>query len=218
MELVDLVAPSHTALLISEMQRGIIGDLAGPVVGQLAAVVREHDVVGRLSALAAGARTHGVPVVHATMQHRPDRVGMRINTPLMAVSSRNPDHMLVGSPAAEIVPELRPEPGDVVHDRKHGLSPFTGTDLDAILRSLDIQTVVIGGVSRNLAVLGTAIEAANLGYRIAVLRDGTAGVPEPFAEDMLRYVFALLGACPTVDDVLAAWAQATTEQTRGGDQ
>jgi biuret amidohydrolase len=219
MELAELVAPSHTALLISEMQRGIAGDLAGPVVGALADVVRERDVVGRLRDLAGGARAHGVPVVHATLQYRPGRVGVRINTPLMAVTLRDPEHMLEGTPATEIVPELGPEPGDVVAGRRHGMSAFTGTDLDTILRSLDVRTVVIGGVSLNEAVFGCAIEAVNLGYRVAVLRDGTAGLPEDFAEDMFRHVYNLLGAIPTVDAVLAAWAEApTTEPTDGGDR
>ncbi|MCU1614987.1 MAG: hypothetical protein JWO98_2527 [Frankiales bacterium] len=220
MELADLVAPSHTAFLISEMQRGIIGDLAGPVVAELAAAVRERDVVGRLRTLADGARAQRVPVVHATIQYRPNRVGVRISSPLMAVTLRNPDHMLVGSAEAEILPELGPEPGDIVHDRRHGMSAFTGTDLDMILRSLDVRTLVIGGVSLNEAVFGTALEAVNLGYSVAILRDGTVGVPQHFADDMFRYVFSLLGALPTVDDVLAAWATtagtAPTEPSNGG--
>jgi nicotinamidase-related amidase len=223
MELADLVAPSQTAFLISEMQRGIIGDLAGPVVAELAAAVRDRDVPGRLRTLAEGARRHGVPVVHATLQYRRNHVGVRISSPLMAVSMRNPEHLLVGSPEADIIPELRPEPGDIIHDRKHGMSAFTGTDLDMILRSLDIRTLVLGGVSLNEAVFGTALEAVNLGYSVAILRDGTVGVPQHFVDDMYRYVFSLLGALPTVDDVLAAWDlaprdAAPTGPRNGGDR
>jgi nicotinamidase-related amidase len=216
MRLVDLIAPAHTAVVISEMQRGIVGDLAGPALGELVAAVRERDAVGRLRTLAAGARQHGVPVVHATLQYRKDRVGVRINTPLMAITLRNPDHMLEGSPSAEIIPELGPEPGDIVHDRRHGMSAFTGTDLDSILRSLDVRTLVIGGVSLNEAIIGMAIEAVNLGYSVAIVRDASVGMPQQFAEDMLRHAFSLLGALPTVDDVLAAWADAPAASTSGG--
>ena len=219
MDLADLVAPSHSALLISEMQRGIAGDLAGPLVAGLADAVRDRGVAGRLRDLAQGARAHGVPVVHATLQYRPGRVGVRINTPLMAVMLRDPGHMLEGTPQTEIVPELAPEPGDIVAARRHGMSAFTGTDLDTILRSLDVRTVVIGGVSLNEAVFGCAIEAVNLGYRVAILRDGTAGLPQDFAEDMFRHVYNLLGAIPTVDAVLAAWAEAPPSRpTNGGDR
>jgi biuret amidohydrolase len=216
MELVDLVDPAHTAVVISEMQRGIVGDLAGPALGALATAVRDRDVVSRLATLAAGAREHGVPVVHATIQYRRSRVGIRINTPLMAVTLKDPDFMAEGSPEAEIVPELGPEPGDIVHDRRHGMSAFTGTDLDMILRSLDVRTLLIGGVSLNEAVIGMAIEAVNLGYSIAVVPDGAVGLPQHFADDMLRYAFSLLGALPTVDDVLAAWAKNPVDTTSNG--
>jgi biuret amidohydrolase len=216
MELVDLIAPSHTAFVISEMQRGIVGDLAGPALAELARAVREQDTVGRLRALADGARQHGIPVVHATIQYRRSRVGIRINTPLMAVTLKDPDFMAEGSPEAEVIPELGPEPGDIVHDRRHGMSAFTGTDLDMILRSLDVRTIVIGGVSLNEAIIGMAIEAVNLGYRVAVVRDAAVGLPRQFAEDMLRHAYNLLGPTPAVDDVLAAWAKAPTPQTDGG--
>jgi nicotinamidase-related amidase len=107
------------------------------------------------------------------------------------------------------------------------MSAFTGTDLDMILRSLDVRTLVIGGVSLNEAVFGTALEAVNLGYSVAIVRDASVGMPQQFAEDMLRHAFSLLGALPTVDDVLAAWASgpatpispatpASAAQTHGG--
>jgi nicotinamidase-related amidase len=206
MELADLIHPSHTAVVVSEMQRGIIGDLALPATRDLVNAVREADLPGRLSTLADGARRSGVTVVHATLQFRPRHVGVRINTPLLAVTlGHDPDYLQEGSPAAEIVPELAPQPEDVVHARRHGMSAFAGTDLDMVLRSLDVRTLVIGGVSLNEAVLGMAIEAVNLGYSVAVVRDAVAGLPVSFAQDMLRYAVALLGATPTVAEVLDAW-------------
>jgi biuret amidohydrolase len=206
MELADLVRPAQAAVVISEMQRGIVGDLAPPATAELVDAVRAADLPGRIAALADGARTCGVPVVHATLQFRARHVGTRINTPLMAVTlGRDPGHLRAGTPAAEIIPELAPHPDDVVHARHHGMSAFTGTDLDAVLRSLDVRTLVIVGVSVNEAVIGMAIEAVNLGYRVAVVRDAVLGLPVSFAEDMLRYAVRLLGATPTVDEVLAAW-------------
>lgn len=206
MELAELVRPSHTAMVVSEMQRGIVGDLAPAATAELTAAVRSADLTGQIARLADGARGCGVPVVHATLQFRAGHVGTRINTPLMAVTlGRDPGHLRAGTPPAEVVPELAPHPDDVVHARHHGMSAFTGTDLDAILRSLDVRTLVITGVSVNEAVIGMAIEAVNLGYRVAVVRDAVLGLPTSFAQDVLRYAVRLLGATPTVDDVLTAW-------------
>lgn len=205
MQLATLVDPAHTAVLVSEMQRGIAGDLATGPLAVLATAVREHGVADALATLLDGARRAGVDVVHATIQYRPDRAGVSMNTPFLAVSLRDPDHLLVGSDQAEVMPELGPAPTDIVHARTHGMSAFTGTDLDVILRSRGIRTLVIGGVSLNEAIIGAAIEAANLGYRLVILRDGSLGVPYQFGEDMLRHAFALLGTVTTTTAVLEAW-------------
>ncbi|WP_299950586.1 cysteine hydrolase family protein [uncultured Modestobacter sp.] len=212
MQLAQLVDPAHTAVLVSEMQRGISGDLAAGPLGVLSTAVRDHGVVDALARLLDGARSAGAMVVHATIQYRRDRAGVTLNTPFLASSLRNPEHMLVGSDEAQVMPELGPAPADIVHARTHGLSAFTGTDLDAILRSRDIRTLVIGGVSLNEAIIGGAIEAANLGYRLVVLRDACLGVPHQFGEDMLRYAFALLGTVTTTTAVLEAWQPATAAQ------
>jgi len=207
-ELADLVDPSQAAVVVSEMQRGIVGDLAPPATRELGEAVRAAGLTGQLAALTAAARGAGAPVVHATLQFRPRHVGTRINTPLMAVTlGRDPGYLRAGSPAAEIVPELAPAPDDVVHARHHGMSAFAGTDFDMVLRSLGVRTLVIGGVSLNEAVLGMAIEAVNLGYRVVVVRDAVLGLPVSFARDLLRYAVALLGATPTVAEVAALWKE-----------
>ena len=54
-------------------------------------------------------------------------------------------------------------------------------------------------------IIGMAIEAVNLGYRVAVLSDGVSGLPAEFVDDMLRHSLRLLGPTPTTQDVLAAW-------------
>jgi nicotinamidase-related amidase len=88
------------------------------------------------------------------------------------------------------------------------MSAFTGTELDPILRSLDIKTLVIAGISLNEAVIGMAIEAVNIGYRVVIPRDAVMGLPETFASDMLRYAFALLGKVTTVEEIVACWERA----------
>ncbi len=201
----ELVDPAHTAVVISEMQRGIVGDLARPPMLEMQQAVITHGVIPAIARLANAARTGGARVVHATLQFRADRAGVRIVTPLMAVTMKDPDYLLVGSAEAEIVPELGPDPRDIVAGRIHGMSAFTGTELDPILRSLDVKTLVIAGISLNEAVIGLAIEAVNIGYRIVVPRDAVMGLPETFAADMLRYAFALLGKVVTVDEVIACW-------------
>ncbi len=106
-------------------------------------------------------------MVHATAELRADRAGLSINNPMMAHVVKNPGQVLQGTPAADVCPELGPAPEDIVCRRIHGLTPFTGTELDAILRNLGARTLVPVGVSVNEALLGLCLSAADLGYRIA---------------------------------------------------
>jgi nicotinamidase-related amidase len=202
-ELSDLAAPGTCAVLTQEIQRGVVGDLSS--FPQLAEAARQVGVVPNTARLLAAARARNVPVVHCTAEFRPDRAGSSVNCSLIAAMVRNPDHLLVGTPAAELITELGPEPGDLVSSRLHGVSPFTGTALDTWLRSLGVGTVVATGVSVNLGVLGLAIEAVNLGYRVVVPRDTVAGVPRAYADALLDTTFPLISTLTTVDELVAAW-------------
>jgi nicotinamidase-related amidase len=202
-DLVEMVAPRHTAMLTMEMQRGIVGDLA--VIPDLAEEVASQRVIENAARLAGAARGAGVRVVHCTAEFRADRAGSAVNAPMLAVMMRGPGHLVVGSAPAQVVDELGPDPSDIVASRRHGISPFTGTDLDAILRNLGIATVVATGVSVNLGVLGLAIEAVNLGYRVAVVTDAVAGVPRDYGRAVMANTLALVATRVTVDDLIAAW-------------
>jgi biuret amidohydrolase len=206
MELAELIEPSSTAVLVSEMQRGIAGDRVHSTLTMLSDAVAETDLVGNIARLLDGARESGTRVVHATLQFRRDRAGVKIVSPLMAVSMKDPEHMLIGSEDAQIIPALGPHESDIVAARIHGMSAFSGTELDAILRSLDIKNLIIVGVSLNEAIIGASIEAVNLGYRVVIARDAALGLPASFAADMLKYAYALLAKITTVDEILAAWA------------
>ena len=94
---------------------------------------------------------------------------------------------------------------DLVVPRLHGVSPFTGTSLDAALRNLGVTTVIATGVSVNLAVLGLCIEAVNLGYQVVLATDAVAGVPRDYADAVIENTLALLATRATVDDIIGAW-------------
>ncbi|HEX3980473.1 MAG TPA: cysteine hydrolase [Acidimicrobiales bacterium] len=202
-ELSDLAAPGTCAVLTQEIQRGVVGDLSS--FPQLAEAARQVGVVPNTARLLAAARARNVPVVHCTAEFRPDRAGSTVNCSLIAAMVRNPEHLLVGTTPAELIAELGPEPGDLVSSRLHGVSPFTGTALDTWLRNLGVGTVVATGVSVNLGVLGLAIEAVNLGYRVVVPRDTVAGVPRAYADAVLDTTFPLISTLTTVDELVAAW-------------
>lgn len=129
-----------------------------------------------------------------------------MNTPLTASLARLPGQILAGSEAVDLVPELGDTSGDLTSVRRHGLTPFTGTDLDPLLRSMGMTTVVACGVSLNVGVLGLCLSAADLGYRVVVPVDAVVGVPASYGDDVLRNTIAMLATLTTVDELLADWA------------
>lgn len=191
-DLVTMAAPGRTAVLVMEMQRGVVGDLSK--FPDLANVCLRNGVISNTRALLEGARGAGVPVVHCTAAFRADRAGSHTNnSPFITALLRDPGHMLEGTGAVEVLPELR-DPADLESRRGHGFSPFTGTSLDMLLRSLGVSTVVAAGVSLNLGIPGLALEAVNLGYRVAVVVDAVAGVPEEYASAVLANTVSLLAS------------------------
>jgi nicotinamidase-related amidase len=205
----ELVDPRHTAVVTSEVQNGVVGEPSAlPALAEAA-----RPMVSRLAVLCAAARRGGVPVIHATAARRADGAGSNTNARLFLGVRRSPVALLPGSPAAEVVPELGPEPEDLVLSRLHGLNPMAGTDLDPILRNLGVTTIVVTGVSVNVAVTNLVMDAVNLGYQVVLPRDAVCGIPAAYADAVIDNTLALLATLTTVDDLVAAWATSHPEAT-----
>lgn len=130
-----------------------------------------------------------------------------MNAPLISALLKRPGHMLEGTDAVELVPGLGAADDDLVSHRRHGVSPFTGTSLDATLRAMGTSTVVAAGVSLNLAIVGLSIEAVNLGYRVVVATDAVAGVPDDYASAVLSQTMPLVARLATVDEIASALSE-----------
>ena len=201
--LAEIAAVGKVAVLTMEMQRGVIGDLA--VIRALADVVASEGIPKRLGALVAGARAAGVPVVHCRAAFRRDRKGSFFNIPLVNRMLEDPDYLVLGEPAADVIPELGPDPGDLDTVRTHGMSPFHGTNLDMALRSLGVETVVATGVSLNVGIPGVVIEALNHGYHVVHATDCVAGYPMEYAKQVVDHGLARITTRATAGELLELW-------------
>lgn len=208
----DLVDPATTAVLTCEMQRAIIGDRAIDRV--LPDVAAKAGILTAGSRLVTAARSVGAKVVHNTYGVRADRAGVAVNTRAMAAAIKHGQLILDGTPDVEVVPELGPEPEDIVLQRIHGYTPFTGTELDSVLRNMGIRTVIPIGVSLNECVLGTCLSAADLGYRIVLPVDGVVAVPPEYGEQVIRHSIAMIATISTVAEVVDAWTTTTAAARR----
>jgi biuret amidohydrolase len=202
-DLTQLVAPGHTALVLQEVQQGVVGEPS--VLPALAEEAARVGLIEHCAALAAAARTVGVPVVHCTAETRADRKGANRNARLFVGLEKGPNAITPGTAAVLPPPEVGVDPSDLLLPRLHGVGPMTGTQLDPVLRNLGVRTIVGVGVSLNIGMLNLAFDAVNRGYQVVIPADAVAGVPADYAEAVLRNTVRLVATVTTTADVLGVW-------------
>jgi len=123
------------------------------------------------------ARGAGIPVVHLVTQYR-DAEEIRVN-PFWRTRAEDPDnprknvlrHNIIGMPGGEIMPGLHDTARDWVVNTKKRYNCFVATDLDLLLRSHDINTLIVTGVNTNSCVLSTVTAACSMDYAVVVASD-----------------------------------------------
>jgi nicotinamidase-related amidase len=202
LDLAALVDPTHTAVVTSEVQNGVVGPRSAlPALAEAAAAT----MLPALARLLPAARAAGVQVVHCTAYRRADGKGANHNARLFMGVRRSPVALLPGTREVEVVRELGPEPEDLVLTRTHGLDPMAGTDLDPVLRNLGVRTLVVTGVSVNVAVTNLVMDAVNHGYDVVLPRDAVCGIPQDYADAVIDNTLALLAAVTTADELIGIW-------------
>ena len=176
------------ALLLMDFQADIVDRLGSAEVVEAAGTALE------------AARRNGVPVVFV-------RVAFRAGTP--EVSRRNKSFSAVADrggmgqddPGTQVVEELAPQDTEVVV-MKRRVSAFTGSDLEVVLRGLDVDHLVLAGISTSGVVLSTLREAADRDFRLTVLEDACADGDDEVHRVLTEKVFPRQADVTTV----GAWA------------
>jgi nicotinamidase-related amidase len=192
------------AVVCVECQNGVLGP--DSVLPALA--VDSGDLVGNLARLLHAARSRGTRVVHATYEGmlggKPSGTARLWRALAPATAEWAP-----GVTATQVIDDLL-APGDLVLPRHHGLFPTLDSELLPVLRGLGVQTIVLAGVSLNLALPHTAGHATQAGFGLVVPRDAVGGTPSGYAEQVLTNTMAVLGRLTTVDDLIAEWTESDT--------
>lgn len=202
LDLTPYLDPATTAVIVLEVQENLLIPEQAMIPG-VAAHAAAIGLIPTLAGLFDSARRVGAQVVYVTDERRADGLGGADN--LMVNRSITSDRQNPGH--GPIVAELTPHPGDIWIKREHGMTGFFTTPLDTYLRNLGIRSVIVTGVSANIAVNGTAIEAMNRGYRVIVPSDGIAGDPPEYVEMLLRYTLRNVALVAPVSAITDHWAR-----------
>lgn len=213
-QLAEQTDPATTVLLTVECQQGVVGP--GSALPELAEEARSSGALHNVARLVRAAHEAGVQVLHAVAERRPDGRGANSNARLFRAAGRLPVQQHSGSTAVRIAEPIEVADEDLVVRRLHGLSPIAGTDVDALLRNLGCRTLVVTGVSANVAIPNAVFDAVNLGYTAVVPSDAIAGVPADYTPVMIRNTLALVATVTSTGDLLGCWLGGRATRRRTG--
>lgn len=207
------IIPEKTAMLVVDMQNDFVQE------GAPIEVPHARAMVPRLNRLLDVCRAHQIPVIYI---HHVIRGG-DIDAGRLAdhhAAIRNNKAIIAGTPNVEIYEGLKPRPGDLLV-AKPRYSAFYGTDLEGILRSKGIDTLLISGTVTNVCCDSTARDAFSRDYKVIFLSDGTAtrdlpdlGFGPVSAEEIQKVVLTVLAMSfaqvSSIDQVIAEIEQRPT--------
>ncbi|MDI3298592.1 MAG: hydrolase [Bacillota bacterium] len=184
--------PSRTALVLIDLQKGIVAMPAEPYAGEA--------VVERAKRLAGRFREVGGTVVLVHVTPSPDgRDALRPLTDAPAPAGFG----ALPADWADFVPGLGPEPGDLVITKRQW-GAFYGTELDLQLRRRGIGTIVLGGISTDRGVESTARDAYERGYQLVFVEDACSARSAEDHRHSMERIFPQIGRVRRTEEVLAA--------------
>jgi nicotinamidase-related amidase len=194
----ELVQPGHTALLLWDFARGVVGNC-----------FNKDTLIPNTARLAEAARAHGVPVLWTRQNDMylmgdtgPAMIRMRMKQWKVADLANVRPGGVRGTPEWEYLPELSPREGDIELE-KFFPNAFLGTNFEWRLRKHGTRTIVLAGINVATGVPGTAREAIHRGYYAVVARDCVGGRERDYARSM-PLMEALLDVYDSAA-IIAAW-------------
>jgi len=197
------VNPERTAVVLIEYQNDFTTE-GGALHGAVKEVMDETGMLERSRRVADEARRAGATIVHAPISFAegygelgdPDKVyGI-----LKGVIDSNA--FVKGTWGAEICDAMTPASGDIVVEGKRGLDAFATTNLDFVLRSNDIQTVILGGFLTNCCVESTMRSGYENGYQVITLKDCVAATSTAEHENALSYDYPMFSVPMSAADLI----------------
>lgn len=198
------IGRQQTALIVIDMQNGFCKptgsvDRIGFDIGMLAAAIEPCRQVIAL------ARAAAIPVIYTRYIYRADYAdgGLLVHTLMPQLKEQQA--LIAGSWDADIVDELRPEPGDFIVD-KNRPSSFYATGLEPILSGLGVKALAVCGVTTNCCVESTVRDASQRDIMPFIVSEATGELDRERHDAALKTMGILFGKLITIDELAAGWA------------
>lgn len=195
---------AHTALLVMDLENDLVHEDGAFKDFGFAQMVKDNDVLAKVNRLLDSARGARVKVIYISVKFRPGHPEASRSAGLFqAVVGANA--LVEGTWGAEIHQAVTPKDGEPVVT-KRAVSAFASSDLEKLLQTSGITTLLLTGVATNFVVEGTAREALDKGYNVVVIGDCCASVSQEAHDASLSVALPFLATITTLDEVIPALA------------
>jgi nicotinamidase-related amidase len=194
--------PATTAIVLIEYQNdfttkgGVLHDAVKGVMG-------ETNMLANTAKLVNEARKRGVTIMHAPITFAPGYGELTRHPYGILKGVVDGKAFVKGGWGAAICEELTPREGDIVIEGKRGLDTFASTNLDFILRSKGIKTVLLGGFLTNCCVESTMRTAYEHGFDVITLVDCVAATSTEEHKNAIKYDYPMFSKPMPSSEVLA---------------
>ena len=192
----------HTALLAMDYENDIVHPDGAFKDFGFAKMVAETNVLDKTAQLLAAARGAGIKVIYISVKFRPGYPERPANSGLWQ-GLHGATALVEDTWGSAIHDQVAPQAGEIVVT-KRGVSAFHASDLDQILHTSRIGTLLLAGVATNFVVEGTARQACDLGYDTIVVGDCCASVSQEAHDSSLTVALPFLCTISNLEEVTAA--------------
>jgi nicotinamidase-related amidase len=197
--------PATTAVVLIEYQNEFTSD-GGALHGAVAEVMDKTNMLANTAQVVEAARAAGATIMHAPITFAAGYNELSKHPYGILKGVVDGSAFVKGTWGAAIVDELAPQETDIVIEGKRGLDTFASTNLDFILRSKGITTIVLGGFLTNCCVESTMRSGYENGYQVITLTDCTAATSVPEHENAISYDYPMFSKPMTAAEVVAEFS------------
>ena len=196
------IDPKSTAVVLIEYQNEFTTE-GGVLHGAVSEVMDKTGMLANTLEVVDAARAAGATVMHAPISFAEGYNEISSHPYGILKGVVDGKAFVKGSWGAAIVDDLAPADGDIVIEGKRGLDTFASTNLDFILRSKGITTIVLGGFLTNCCVESTMRSGYENGYKVITLNDCLAATSPEEHDNALKFDFPMFSQPMDSADLIA---------------
>ena len=192
-----------TALLVIDMQNDLVKNKKEPF-NAITKMVEAKGAIGNTARVVAAARRVGMPIIYTNHVHRKDSADIVPTITDLMLQGLTPQYEgfnIEGTSGTDVVDELKPVPGDHIIFKRRG-NAFYNTDLELMLRSRGINTVILAGVVTNGCIAAAVQGARERDFHVIVLSNCCATMMPEDDDYFLTNIFPRSGRVRTSDEII----------------